>query len=78
MSQEVQLLSQQEIDIRLKYYDQQIKLAGKIKTLAELNADIAKARATEVHAMVQIAGMSAPEPEDAKEVSKKTQGPVTE
>jgi hypothetical protein len=42
----------------LKWYDQQIVLATKSKELSELKSAIAKARAEEAFALVQVARMS--------------------
>lgn len=74
--QKVQLYDDSTIKDMTRWYDQQITLAEKSKKLSQLKAEIAKARAEETYALVQIARLTAPPPEDKDDNGEETKTPA--
>jgi hypothetical protein len=73
--QKVQLYDDSTIKDMTQWYDQQITLAERSKTLSQLKADIAKARAEETYALVQIARLTAPPPAEKDTMGEEKRDP---
>lgn len=71
---DIDLQDEKRLKDIIKWYDQQIALAAKSKELSELKSAIARARADEAFALVQVARMTAYDPAtDPKEEQQQEQ-----
>ena len=68
---DIQLHDETRLNELLKWYDQQIVLAAKSKELSELKTAIAKARAEEAFALVQVARITSLDPEEETKEEEK-------